>query len=133
MSGDLAAEVGLGGGERWLGAWPVEAALPDGGTGPSGWLVLTSRRTAFYRKLGLFGSGRLEKPPQFSWPLEDVRSVESRRYEMKIGYGDRLVIPGVAVNGQGFRLNRETPSPGVVEALERARKARRSELGLPLL
>ncbi len=120
-------------GERGVAAWPVEPAVgPDGSDRP-GQLVLTTRRLSFFRRRGLLGGGRLEKPPQVSWRLEKIREVTGRRYELKIGYGDRIEIPGLAVDGRGFRLNRETPSAPVVETIETARRARRSELGLPLL
>ncbi len=93
--------------------------------------MLTSRRVAFFRRAGRFGGGRVEKPPRFLWALEQVRAIEARRYEMKIGYGDRLAIPGLAIDGQGFRLHREMPSAEVLGPLEEARPARRVELGLP--
>ena len=127
------SQVELEGGEQWLRAWPVEPALPNGSSERPGWFILTSRRAVFFRRVGLFGGGRLEKPPAHAWRLEQVRSLEPRRFEMKVGYGDKVAIPGFAVEGQGFRLNRETPSGGVLEAIDRARRARRSELGLPLL
>jgi hypothetical protein len=126
-------QVDLEGGERSLRAWAVEPTRADGSADRPGWLVLTSRRLAFFRRSGLFGPGRLEKPPSYSWRLEAIGSIAPRRFEMKIGYGDRLEIPGISVDGQGFRLNRETPAKAVLDELGNARRSRRSELGLPML
>ncbi|MGD0250213.1 MAG: hypothetical protein ABSB97_04925 [Thermoplasmata archaeon] len=132
MTDALASQLELDRNEHWLRSWLVEPALPDGSPDHLGWLVLTSRRAMFFRKSGLFGPGRLEKPARFSWRLEEIRFIVFRRYEMRVGYGDRLEIPGFAINDQGFRLNRETPSRGVVDELEQARRSRRSELRLRL-
>lgn len=132
MASEVAEQVDLESGERWLGAWSAEPARADDSSGRVGWLILTSRRVAFFQKRGLLGAGRLERPPLFSWRLELVRSLQPRRYEMKIGYGDRLAIPGISVDDQGFRLSREASSARVLEELLQARRARRSELNLPL-
>jgi len=84
------------------------------------------------RKAGLLRGSRVERPAAFAWRLEDVRSVSAERFWMKIGYGDRLEMPGLAIDGQGFRLNREVPSRDVVEEILKARRSRRVELNLPL-
>ncbi len=125
-------QVDLEGGERVLRLWPVETTRPDGSADRAAWLVLTNHRASCFRRAGLFGPGRLEKPPLFERRLEQVRSVTVERFWMKIGYGDRLEVPGLAIDGHGFRLNRETSSAEVRTEVERARQARRSELGLPL-
>ena len=123
-------EVELEDGERIVRAWPVDTARPDGTDGRPGWLVLTDRRLLFYRRAGRWGSGRLEKPPEFFRRLEEIRSTEPRRFWMKIGYGDRVEIPGVAIDELSVRLNRETPSLGVLGEIARACRDRRSVLGL---
>jgi len=120
------------GGEKVLKQWTVEPVRPDLSTDRAGRLILTSHRCLFFRKAGRVGGSRLERSPAFAWRLEEVRSVGPQRFWMKIGYGDRLEIPGLAIEGQGFRLNRETPSAGVVEEILKARRSRRVELGLPL-
>jgi hypothetical protein len=128
MADERAAPVPLESGERVLRIWAVEPTLPDGSAGRSGWLVLTTRRVLFHRKAGWFGSARTESPGQFERRLEEVRSISEEHYWMKIGYGDRLAIPGLSIDGQGFRLNRELPALGVLTELEGARRARKSEL-----
>jgi len=131
MADDLAQQVELERGERFLGSWPAEPAEGDRTTDRAGWLVLTSRHFRFFHKAGFLG-GRLEKPPRLSWNVEELRSVVAQRFWMKIGYGDRLEMPGLGIDGYGFRLNRETPSEPVVRAVREARDARRTELGYPL-
>jgi hypothetical protein len=120
------------GGEEVLKQWPVEPVRADLSTDRAGWLVLTNHRCLFFRKVGLLGGSRVERPAAFTWRLEEVRSVSPQRFWMKIGYGDRLEMPGLAIDGQGFRLNRETPSRGAVNEILKARQSRRVELGLPL-
>jgi hypothetical protein len=120
------------GGEKVLKHWTVEPVRPDLSTDRSGWLILTSHRCLFFRKAGILGGSRVEKPAAFTWRLEAVRSVTPQRFWMKIGYGDRLEMPGLSIDGQGFRLNRETPSGAAVADILRARQSRRVELGLPL-
>ncbi len=68
------------------------------------------------------------EPPRFARRLEELSTVEVHRYWMSIGYGDRVEIPGVVVDGQGFRLQRESSSSGVRSAIESARRSRRGEL-----
>lgn len=131
MPDDLAAGVDLNRGERLLGSWRVELAEGDRASGRSGLLVLTSERCLLYQKAGFLG-GRLEKPPLLAWRLEELRSVVPQRFWMKIGYGDQVEIPGLGIDGYGFRLNRDTPSDPVVEAIRRARDGRRAALHLPL-
>lgn len=131
MPDDLTSQVDLVRGERYLASWPVEPAEGDRTTDRAGWLVLTSQRCRFFHKAGLLG-GRLEKPPRLAWNLEALRSVVPQRFWMKIGYGDRLEMPGLGIDGYGFRLNRDTPSGPVVQAILNARDARRAELGYPL-
>ena len=131
MDGNLSGRVPLEPDERLLRSWPVEPSLPDGSIDRGGYLVLTTHRVIFYRKSGIFGSGRNPSSPVFVRRLEEVRTLAATRYWMKIGYGDCLEIPGVSIDGQGFRLNRETPSHPVLVAIEAARRSRRAGLGAP--
>jgi hypothetical protein len=131
MPEDLARQLELARGERLLGSWPVEPAEGDRTTDRAGWLVLTSQRCLFFRKVGLLGS-RLEQPPRRAWKTEELKVVNPHRFWMRVGYGDRLEMPGIAIDGQGFRLPRDTAPGAVVTALRNARDARRNELGLPL-
>lgn len=117
--------------ERLLQLWPGEPARPDGNVDRPGWLVLTDRRLLFFRRVGRWGSGRLERPPLFARRLEEIRSLERRTLWMKIGYGDRVGMEGIAIDGWAVRLGREAPSSEMTEHIHRARRARRAALGLP--
>jgi len=127
MTDEWRAQLRLARGEQLLGSWPVEPAAGDRSVDRPGWLILTSRRCLFYHKAGVLG-GRLEEPPSLQWPLEEVRSVAAQQFWMRIGYGDKVEMPGLGIDGYGFRLARESPSGPVVEAILRARDARRAEL-----
>ncbi len=116
-------------GEFLLGVWPAETARADGTGDRVGWLVLTDRRVLFYRRKGLLGRGAPERPPLFAQRLETIGGVTVRRYVLRVGYGDRIEIPGVAIDEQGFRLNRESSAENVRAEIERAGHARRAELG----
>lgn len=123
-------QVELETGERIVRAWPVDATRPDGADERPGWLILTDRRLFFFRRVGRWGPGRLERPPEFARRLEEIRSTEPRRFWMKIGYGDRVEIPGLAIDELSLRLNRETRSREVFGEILGARQARRTALGL---
>ncbi len=114
-------------GERALGSWPAEPVRTDGGTDRVGRLVLTSHRVLFFGSAGLFGRRSGVRPPMFTFPLERL-SVQLAQYWMTVGYGDRVEMPGLVLDGHGFRLARETPAGPVKDALVRAREARRAEL-----
>lgn len=133
MASGLARPTDLEHGEQLLGVWAGEPVRPDGSVERPGWLVLTDRRVLFYRKSGLWGGGRLETPPKFGRRLEEIRSVEPQRFWMKIGYGDRVEMPGISVDELRTRLNRNASSQLLVGEITEARKARRVALGLPSL
>lgn len=124
-------EFPLGPGERLLGRWPAEPAVDDRNVGRSGWLVVTDRRWLFFESAGFFG-GRVESVPRLDQPIERVAQAVAHRFWMPIGYGDRMELPGLVIDGHGFRLPRETAVAPVIETIERAREARRSALGYPL-
>jgi hypothetical protein len=132
MSEPALDAVDLEAGEKPLKQWAVEPVRTDLSTDRVGWMVLTSHRCLFFPKAGLLGGSRVAKPAAFAWRLEKIRAVSPQRYWMSVGYGDRLEIPGFAIDGQGFRLNRETPARGVLDDILKARQSRRAELGLPL-
>jgi hypothetical protein len=132
MSEPASDVVDLEPGERLLNQWTVEPVRGDLSTDRAGRMVLTSHRCLFFPKAGFLAGNRVTKPATFAWRLEEIRSVSPQRYWMRIGYGDRLEIPGFSIEGQGFRLNRETPSRGVLDDILHARQFRRAELGLPL-
>jgi len=132
MSEPPSGTVDLEPGEKLLRHWVVEPVRADGSTDRSGWLILTNHRCLFFRMAGVLGGRRVERPAGIVWRLEEGRSVSAQRFWMKIGYGDRVEMPGLALDGQGFRLNRETSSRAVVEEILKARETRRAEMGLPL-
>ncbi len=120
--------VDLEPGERTLRHWPAETARADGSSDRAGWLILTNHRVLFFRRSGLFAGGRAERPPAIFRRLEEIRAVAARRFWMSIGYGDRVEVPGLAIDAQTFRLNRESSAEEVRAAVEAARVARISEL-----
>ena len=120
-------QVELESGERTLHGWPVEMVGGHGMKGGQGWLVLTNRRCLFFRQAGLFGGGRLVKPPTFTTKLEQIHSATPRQYSIPMGYGEHLDIPGIEVDGREFKLNRETPSEPVLAEIAAARRARKVE------
>jgi hypothetical protein len=132
MSEPSSDEVDLEAGEEVLKQWTVEPVRADLSTDRAGRMVLTNHRCLFFPKAGFLGGNRGTRPATFAWRLEEIRSVSPERYWMRIGYGDRLEIPGISIDGQGFRLNRETPSRGVTDDILAARQSRRTELGFPL-
>lgn len=116
-------------GERQLGSWPARSPSGDHGSPATGDLVLTNRRLLFLPKRGLFGRSG---PPEAgrSLPLEGIGGAAPRRSEMRIGYGDRMILEGIEVDGTAYELGREASSRGVLEAIAAARESRRNELGL---
>lgn len=130
MSTPPSEPVDLEEGETVLKRWAVEPVRADRSTDRAGRILLTNHRCLFFPKAGFLEGNRGVRPATFAWRLEEIRSVTPQRYWMKIGYGDRLEIPGFSIDGQGFRLNRETPARGILEVILRAREARRRALGL---
>lgn len=124
MTPDPMTQVELEPGERLLRGWPVESVGERSSKGSSGWLVLTSQRCLFYRQAGVWKGRQLEKPPELAVKLEDLRSVSARQFTMPIGYGDHIAIPGLEIDGHGFKLNREMPSSGVLAEIAEARRVR---------
>lgn len=130
MTDTWKGRLSLARGERLVGSWPVEPAAGDRAVDRPGWLILTSRRCLFYYKAGTL-SERLEEPPRLQWKIEDVRSVAPQKFWMRIGSGDQVEMPGLGIDGYGFRLPLETSSDPIVAAILQAREARRAELGPP--
>jgi hypothetical protein len=124
---DPSVPLELGPEERVLNRWAVELVGSEGRSSQSGWLVLTTHRCLFVRKTGFFGRGKRDPTPRFSTALDSIQTLTERSSSMSIGYGDRVSVPGIEVNGQEFRLGRETNPPSVVAAIASARRARRTE------
>ncbi len=112
--------------ERVVRHWPAESARADGEADRSGWLILTDRRLLFVRRGGWRARAQDAESPDVTLPLESIRQIEARPFQMRIGYGDRVVIPGIAIDGHAFRLPRETPAEEVRFVLEQAARSRRS-------
>ena len=110
-------------GERSLEHWVAQMIDERSKKSVVGWLLLTTERCLFFRRVGLFGGGRAEKPPAFAIRLGQIRSVSSRDSSMEIGYGDRVSIPGIELDGREFRFQRETDSALVVSMINEARHA----------
>ncbi len=108
--------------EATLAEWPAERVLPGATKGTVGVLRLTRDRCYFVPRRSRFGVRRATPEDEFSRSLRDVRSVESRSFSMSIGYGDRVEIPGVAIDGTEFRLGRELSATSVVAAIGEARR-----------
>ena len=131
MSRDLPFEVvpGLEPGESVLGTWTAQAAEDDASRERSGCLVLTDRRCLFYPRAGILGGRRLEPTPTFSEPLGPLETVAPNRFWMRIGYGDRVELPGIAVGARRFRLVRGVDPAEVVRAVRSARERARGPDG----
>ncbi|MGP8075389.1 MAG: hypothetical protein ACLP8Y_01420 [Thermoplasmata archaeon] len=116
-------------GERILRSWPVRTPGAADGRAASGDLFLTNRRLLFIAKAGLLGRSH---PPTSdrSISLEGVGGAAPRRTEMRIGYGDRMILEGVDVDGAVYELGREASSRTMLAEISTARRARRAELGL---
>lgn len=118
----------LDSGEQVLRRWKVEPVSAEGGVGRFGWLVLTPRRVLFHPMRGLLGSGRARGAPLFARSLEDIRSVSTHREYLRIGYGDRIEMPGLSIDGARFRLVRGASAEEVRASIERAQQDLRSSV-----
>ncbi|MGA8605174.1 MAG: hypothetical protein WB788_09005 [Thermoplasmata archaeon] len=92
--------------------------------------MLTNRRLVFVSKAGLFGRSR-SAAGERSLFLEGLGGAAPHRSEMRIGYGDRMILEGIEIAGTVYELGREAPSRAVLTEIAAARQARRKELGLP--
>jgi hypothetical protein len=126
----MTADAALGPGERLLATWSARVAGSGTVRPASGDLVLTNRRLVFVAKGGVFARSRPAGSDR-SLPLETVGGAAPHRSEMRIGYGDRMVIDGIEVGGAVYELGREGNSRATLTAIAAARELRRRELGLP--
>jgi len=110
-------------------SWTVRFSGDANSRAASGELTLTNRRLVFTAKSGLFGRSRTASPVS-SVPLEGIGGGAPHPTEMRIGYGDRMVLDGVEIGGATYELGRERRSREILEAVATARRARRVELGL---
>ena len=124
MSRDAPIESapGLEPGESVLGTWTAQAAEEEGAPERTGSLVLTDRRCLFYRRAGVLGGRRLEPTPTFSQSLGSIETVAPHRFWLRIGYGDRVELPGIAIGAHRFRLVRGVDSAEVARAVRSARE-----------
>lgn len=115
-------------GEKLRGRWRVEPVGPDGSVEGTVWLVLTDRTLRIYPGGGLLSRGRIGKSPTWVRRLEGLGSVDRERYELKIGYGDRVLLEGLSLEGTHLRFPRGLSAVQVRAQVEQARRARREEL-----
>ncbi len=109
--------------EAVLRRWVAELVGP-GESVVSGELVLTDRQCAFVPARGFLRRPRGRSDATVRWRLEEVRTFSSRRFFLRIGYGDRIELGGVEINGTEFRLGRVTRPEEVLEAIQDARSRR---------
>ncbi len=117
-------------GEKSLRSWAARSSGDAPNRPASGNLVLTNRRLVFVTKGGLFGKSRSTGTDR-SLRLEEVGGAAPHRSEMRIGYGDRMILEGVEIAGAVYELGRDAPSRAILTEIAAARQARRKELGLP--
>jgi hypothetical protein len=123
---------GLTPGERVIGSWPAQRVEVGTSSQRRGVLVLTNLRSLFLVRAGLLGGRRIVEQPVFAAALQDLNAANPNRSYLRIGYGDRMEIPGLVLAGHGFQLDRETPSRNVLLHIASARVARLMELGEPV-
>jgi len=116
-------------GEHEIRVWSARALGKSPGTSPSGQLFLTNRRLAFVERGGLLGRPRPLEGGR-SVPLETIGGAGPHQSELRIGYGDRMVIEGIEIAGLVYELGREVRSQVVLVEIAIARQVRRRELGL---
>jgi len=117
-------------GERTLRSWPARCSVDPASRPVSGELILTNRRLLFATKARVFGGSRPTGSDR-STMLEGIGGANPHRSEMKIGYGDRMILEGIEIAGAVYELGREAQSRAILEEIASARRARRKELGLP--
>ncbi len=106
-----------------LGSWTAELVGPAG-TVRTGRLVLTDHECAFVPAPRRLRRARDASDAELRWSLEEVRSFSVRRFFLPIGYGDRVELAGIELNGHQFRLGRETRAQDVLDAIQAARGRR---------
>ena len=122
--------AGLSPGERILRSWPARSPGDRAGRPVSGEISLTNHRFLFITRVGILGGSRSVTYDR-SVPLETIGGAAPHRTEMRIGYGDRMILEGVDIAGATYELGREGSSRSVLTEIASARRARRNELGLP--
>jgi hypothetical protein len=120
----------FGPGERPIKSWPARAAGDKANRPVAGDLVLTNRRLLFTAKGGVLTRSRPTGSDR-SIALETIGGAAPHRTEMRIGYGDRMMIEGVEIAGTVYELGREASSRAILTEIALARQLRRRELGLP--
>jgi hypothetical protein len=125
----MTPEADLEPGERVLASWSARVPGRGSARAVTGTLRLTNHRLVFAEKSGLLGRSR-SPTTSLSVPLEGIGGAAPHRSEMRIGYGDRMVIEGIEIAGLTYELGREVSSRAVLERIASARELRRTELGL---
>jgi hypothetical protein len=129
MPSDPLRGIALEPDEHVVRYWAVDAVELDGDEGPRGWFILTNRRCLFARREGWF-TARASLDPSRSVRLEAILYAGIRRLPMHVGLGERGSVPGLELDGRGYRTGASTPPGGVLVAIARERLTRREALGL---
>lgn len=116
--------------ERTLRSWPARRVASGGARSVSGELVLTDRRLRFVPRSGLFGRSG-SGGDGASTPLEEIGRGVPHRTEMRIGYGDRMILEGITIGEETYEFGREPTSQSALTEIASVRQARRRALALP--
>ena len=109
--------------------WAADAVELDGAEGPSGWFILSNRRCLFARREGWFGA-RTSLDASRSVRLEGIRFAGIRCLPMRVGLGQRGTVPGIELDGRGYRTGTDASPSGILVAIARERVTRREGLHL---
>jgi hypothetical protein len=115
--------------EHGVRCWAVDAVELEGVEGTSGWLVLTNQRILFGRREGWFGK-QLSMDRGRAVRLEAMRYAGLRPFLMRVGLAERGNVPGIEIDGRGYRTGREPPPSTILVAIARERVRRREAAGL---
>ena len=129
MQADSLRGIALEQDEHIVRQWAADAVELDGAEGPRGWFILTNQRCLFALREGWFGA-RASLDPGRSVRLESIRYAGVRPLPMSVGFGERRALPGLELDGRGYRTGRSSPPGTILVAIARVRLARREALGL---
>ncbi len=122
---------GLAAGERVVHSWPAQILRGDKPSSRQGLLVLTDRRCLFLHRVGFLTGRKFEMDSALAWSLSEIQTAFPKRFSMSIGYGDRMEMNGLEIQGRNFHLDRETSAQSILSEIAKARRNRLTELGTP--
>ncbi|MGA7923581.1 MAG: hypothetical protein WCA77_06355 [Thermoplasmata archaeon] len=118
-------------GEHVVHSWPAQILRGDKPSSRQGLLVLTDRRCLFLHRVGFLTGRKFEMDSSLAWPLSEIQTAFPKRFTLSIGYGDRMDINGLEIQGRNFHLDREMSARAILLEIAKARRSRLSELGTP--